>query len=127
MERDQQGNPRRYYLARLDGDPVGCLGLSFEPEGAYIAGVGVLPEFRGRGYARRLLARAVNDALAAGQTRQVLEVATENANALGLYKFVRLPRRDALRLLPRRCLTRGAPGRAILKADPRGPWAHSTT
>jgi ribosomal protein S18 acetylase RimI-like enzyme len=86
IERDQQGNPRRYYLARLDGDPVGCLGLSFEPEGAYIAGVGVLPEFRGRGYARRLLARAVNDALAAGQTRQVLEVATSNANALGLYE-----------------------------------------
>jgi len=101
VERDQQGNPRRYYLARLDGDPVGALGLSFEPEGAYIAGVAVLPEFRGRGYARRLLARAVRDALAAGQTRQALEVATDNANALGLYEscgFRPVTRYDYFRL-----------------------------
>src|SRR6185436_9852957 len=53
-------NPaRRYIIARLEGQPVGSLNLSIDEEGVGIYGFGVLPEYRGRGYGRQILARAI--------------------------------------------------------------------
>jgi ribosomal protein S18 acetylase RimI-like enzyme len=77
---------RRYYLGELDGEPVGLLRTG-EWEGfADITAFGVLPAHRGRGYGRQLLLDAVDLLVAEGRRRILIEVATDNEGALGLYR-----------------------------------------
>jgi ribosomal protein S18 acetylase RimI-like enzyme len=79
---------RRYYVATL-GDTetyIGKIDVSLGEHETIIYGFGVLPEYRGRGYGRQILARTIQDVLATGQQHIVLEVATENKNALSLYQ-----------------------------------------
>jgi len=76
----------RSYVGTLDGTPIGKIDVSFNMHEALIAGFGVLPEYRGRGYGRQLLAQTVQEILAAGQPHIVLEVAPENRHALSLYR-----------------------------------------
>jgi putative acetyltransferase len=49
-------------------------------------GMGVLPEYRGRGLGTRLLAACIAKATAQGLTRIELETRTDNTAALGLYR-----------------------------------------
>ncbi len=79
---------RRYYVATL-GDRntyIGKIEVSLNNHEATIYGFGVLPEYRGRGYGRQMLMQTIQDILATGQQHIVLEVATENKNALSLYQ-----------------------------------------
>ena len=79
---------RRYYVATL-GDSntyIGKIDVSLNKHEASIYGFGVLPEYRGRGYGRQMLVQTIQDILATGQHHIVLEVATENKNALSLYQ-----------------------------------------
>jgi len=76
---------RRYYVALLGDTYIGKVDVIFDEQSAYIAGVGVLPAYRGRGYGRQILGRTIREILATGQRHIVLEVATNNKNALSLY------------------------------------------
>jgi ribosomal protein S18 acetylase RimI-like enzyme len=78
----------RYIIARLDDAPIGALNLQIDEKGSGIYGFGVLPEQRGRGYGRQILARTIEYALAEGRRPIFLEVAPENERALGLYTSV---------------------------------------
>ena len=80
------GTNERYYIAVLDGEPVGCLKLVYEGAAAGIYTFGVLPERRRQGIGKRMLARAV--AIAEDQRRQRiwLEVEEQNTPALALYR-----------------------------------------
>src|SRR5271165_4246795 len=49
-------------------------------------GVGLLPEFRGKGIGRELMRRTIDAAFAFGLTRIELTVRESNANAIALYK-----------------------------------------
>ena len=49
-------------------------------------GVGLLPEFRGKGIGRQLMQRTIEAAFAFGLTRIELTVREGNANAIALYK-----------------------------------------
>jgi ribosomal protein S18 acetylase RimI-like enzyme len=49
-------------------------------------GIGLLPEFRGRGIGRQLMAIAIDAAWQHGMTRIELTVREHNANAIALYK-----------------------------------------
>ena len=49
-------------------------------------GVGLLPEFRGKGIGRRLMQRTIDAAFAFGLTRIELTVREGNVNAIALYK-----------------------------------------
>jgi ribosomal protein S18 acetylase RimI-like enzyme len=51
-----------------------------------VTAFGVLPEYRGRGYGRQLLLDAVDVLLRESSDRVVIEVATDNERALGLYR-----------------------------------------
>ncbi len=51
-----------------------------------IYGLGVLPEYRGKGFGRAVLLRAVERLKEAGAKEVMLQVVTENANALHLYE-----------------------------------------
>jgi ribosomal protein S18 acetylase RimI-like enzyme len=76
----------RAYIALLDGTPIGKIGVVVEAQGAYLRAFGVLPEHRGRGYGRQILAATIRRMLDEGRPNLVLEVATDNRNALGLYQ-----------------------------------------
>jgi ribosomal protein S18 acetylase RimI-like enzyme len=49
-------------------------------------GVGLLPEFRGKGIGRKLMQRTIDAAFAFGLTRIELTVRESNVNAIALYK-----------------------------------------
>jgi len=67
----------------VDADPSGSGVL--RPGDAEIKRMYVVPEARGRGYARTLLAEIERTALAAGRTRTVLETGDAQPEAIALY------------------------------------------
>lgn len=76
---------QQLYLATLAGKPLGCLRLDYQDEAVGIYGFVIRPEYRGRGYGRQMLEyviRRINDE---GPRPIMLEVETENHNAIGLY------------------------------------------
>ncbi|MEW2544209.1 GNAT family N-acetyltransferase [Streptomyces sp. NPDC047002] len=88
--------PRGLYLIAYDGagtpvatggwraqDTDGC---GYRDGDAEIKRMYVVPEARGRGLSRTLLAALENDARAAGRTRMVLETGTKQPEAVSLYE-----------------------------------------
>ena len=73
------------YLARLDGEAAGGVRTAVQDGEGWITALGVTPACRGRGLGRRLLLGAVAALRAAGAWPILLEVATDNPAALGLY------------------------------------------
>jgi len=85
-ERKMKDAKNRVYIAILDETYIGKLDVSLNEREAYIAGFGVLPPYRGHSYGRQILAQTIREIQATGQNHIVLEVATENKNALSLYQ-----------------------------------------
>jgi len=92
LDARQDSRPDLWWIAELDGAPVGlCLtDDSRVEEGlAYIRTLGVLPAARGRGIARWLLTEAFAQARAEGRTGAALAVDSENVTgATRLYESV---------------------------------------
>jgi ribosomal protein S18 acetylase RimI-like enzyme len=78
----------QYYVARLDGKPIGVLTLILGDNDAGIYGFAVIPELRGRGYGRQILIRVIQKVRESSDRLVYLEVAPENDRALGLYTSV---------------------------------------
>lgn len=76
---------RSAVLLYSEGRPVGVYHSTREEGGRFISGVGVAADARGRGYGEALLRRAAADAAREGLPLR-LDVGSENAAALGLYK-----------------------------------------
>ncbi|QHC20647.1 GNAT family N-acetyltransferase [Streptomyces sp. GS7] len=82
-----------YLIAYESGRPLATggwrvqedTGEGYAPGDAEIKRMFVIPEARGRGLARRILATLEADARAAGRTRMVLETGTEQPEAITLY------------------------------------------
>lgn len=83
---DLQKPTHRFFIATLQGQPVGSLGVATPGQYPYIVAFGVLPDFRGRGYGRQMLEEVVSILLAEGTQRILIEVETENEHALSLYR-----------------------------------------
>lgn len=79
-------NSDQIFISVLDGKDIGMLRLSKENDDILIYGFGIKPEFRGKGYGRITLGRAVNAALEQKPRRVALEVDCVNDTALSLYK-----------------------------------------
>jgi ribosomal protein S18 acetylase RimI-like enzyme len=78
---------RRYFLAAVDGNPVGLLQAGEWEEGsAGISAFGVLPAYRGRRIGRQMLLDAVDVLLEEGWEHVLIEVVTDNERALSLYR-----------------------------------------
>src|SRR5262249_43338004 len=86
IRREMEGGRHRIYLGRLDGEPVGTLTLALFGDSVYIIAFRVLPEYRGRGYGRQMLLHALRILVAEKWERILIEVATDNAAAHGLYR-----------------------------------------
>jgi ribosomal protein S18 acetylase RimI-like enzyme len=84
--REVERPDKRYFLAKWDDRAIGQIGVIMEAENVYIMAVGIAPEWRNRGFGRRLLATIVRRMLAEGYTKFALDVATDNPAALTLYQ-----------------------------------------
>lgn len=78
-----------FLLGTEDGTAVACggwrSGVHGEPGDAELKRMFVVPEARGKGYARRLLAELERTAAEAGNTRLILETGTKQPEAIALY------------------------------------------
>jgi ribosomal protein S18 acetylase RimI-like enzyme len=86
IAQDESRPDRRWFIATLGAQPVGSLRVVESDEGRDITAFGVLPSQQGRGYGRALLAYTIDALLAEGDRRINIEVATDNAAALALYR-----------------------------------------
>lgn len=83
----EQEPGRTTYLIETDGlPPIGKMSLSRQKDHAFIYGFTVEPAQQGKGYGRAALGKAIQLLRQEGYARIVLEVATENSKALGLYE-----------------------------------------
>ena len=87
--REEISAPTRRFIVAVDEElsVIGYAGV-FAPGGAEadILTVGVVPQHRGQGIARALMARITEWAVAQGSIAMMLEVKTDNAAAISLYE-----------------------------------------
>jgi GNAT superfamily N-acetyltransferase len=96
LDADEVAEGRGAFLvAYMDGRAVGCGAVRRnDPEVAEIKRMYVIPEARGRGIARQVLAALETEAQQLGVSRIVLETGLRQAEALALYRragFVEVP------------------------------------
>jgi putative acetyltransferase len=75
-----------FYIARLDGEPVGCGGVAFDDGFAEIKRMYVRPGVRGRGVAQAVLARLEAEAKARDVKRLTLETGDVLHAAIRVYE-----------------------------------------
>ena len=87
--RDEFSSPTRYFVVAVDEAEsiIGYAGV-FAPGQAEadILTVGVVPNHRGKGIAKALMALLTDWAKAQGSTAMMLEVKVDNSEAIGLYQ-----------------------------------------
>jgi ribosomal-protein-alanine N-acetyltransferase len=87
--KEEFSSPTRHFVVALDDQQsiVGYAGV-FAPGAAEadVLTVGVVPEHRGQGIAKALMAFITDWAKAQGSTAMMLEVKTDNSDAIGLYQ-----------------------------------------
>jgi ribosomal-protein-alanine N-acetyltransferase len=87
--KEEFSSPTRHFVVALDERQsiIGYAGV-FAPGAAEadILTVGVVPEFRGQGIAKALMAFLTDWANTQGSTAMMLEVKTDNHEAIGLYE-----------------------------------------
>lgn len=76
----------RFFIARLDGKPVGCGGVALFDGYAEVKRMYTRATVRGRGVARALLVRLEEEARAAGKPVLQLETGTLQEAAIRLYE-----------------------------------------
>lgn len=74
------------FLAELDHKPIGKINLERNGSQGGIYGLGVLPEYRGKGYGRELLNFGIRQLKEWNMSTIMLQVVVDNMNALGLYQ-----------------------------------------
>ena len=83
--RELDNADKRYYVARLEGEAIGQIGIIMATDRVYIRAVGIVPQWRRKGYGRQLLAATLQKLLNEGRDTFELDVATDNDQALSLY------------------------------------------
>lgn len=90
--KEEFSSPTRHFVVALDDQQsiVGYAGV-FAPGAAEadVLTVGVVPEHRGKGIAKALMALITDWASEQGSTAMMLEVKTDNLDAIGLYESLR--------------------------------------
>jgi ribosomal protein S18 acetylase RimI-like enzyme len=77
---------RQLFLGEIEGKFVGKGVICFEDGNAFITGLGVLPEYQGKGYGKELLYLIINKIIENKVEGICIEVESENENAFQLYK-----------------------------------------
>lgn len=99
LEGLRKGDPR--FVAVAASEVVGWCDIGRHPFAAHAhrgsLGMGLVPEFRGRGLGFRLITAALHEAWASHFTRVELSVHADNARALALYAKVEFAREGIVR------------------------------
>lgn len=74
------------YMAEINGEIIGKIHICINDNEGFIYGVGVIPDFRGKGYGREILNSALNILKYKNVDNIFIEVARSNKKALGLYE-----------------------------------------
>ena len=74
------------YIANIDNEIIGKVRLEVNNGIGGIYGLGVLPEYRGKGYGRDILIWSIKKLKEMGTKEVMLQVSVSNENALHLYK-----------------------------------------
>ncbi|MBU3091827.1 GNAT family N-acetyltransferase [Clostridium sp. CM028] len=74
------------YMAELNGEIIGKIHICINDNEGFIYGVGVIPDFRRKGYGREILNSALNILNNKNVDNIFIEVSRSNKNALGLYE-----------------------------------------
>lgn len=77
---------RQLYIVVLDGEAIGKGGISFEDEGAYIFGFGIIPKYQGKGFGKASLQLMLKELAEQKIEKIVIEVDSKNESAFNLYK-----------------------------------------
>jgi len=77
---------RDQYLAVLEDKIIGLCSINQEEDEVSIFGLGILPEYRGKGYGKELLSIIVDNLRERGKLKIALMVTGENTSAIELYK-----------------------------------------
>lgn len=86
LEKCFESDTREQYLAVLNDEIIGIGSANLEGEDVSIFGLGLVPEYRGKGFGKELLHLIIDNLLQRGRSDITIEVNSENANALGLYQ-----------------------------------------
>lgn len=87
---EARGVTVHHLLALRDGEPVGCARWRAAGGAAKLERFAVVPEARGEGIARRLVARTLEDARSAGHRRFVLHAQTYVQGLYAAFGFERV-------------------------------------
>ena len=74
------------FIAEADGKTIGKVHLEINDQVGGIYGLGVITEYRKRGYGREILLQSIKVLTEKGSKEIMLQVATKNKNALNLYQ-----------------------------------------
>lgn len=86
MQKILGSDNRQQYLLVYQDQAIGLCSASFEEAGVSIHGLGVLPDFQGKGFGRELLQLMVKDLLDKGHQGLSIDVDSNNSRALALYQ-----------------------------------------
>jgi ribosomal protein S18 acetylase RimI-like enzyme len=81
-----ESESREQYLAVLNNEIIGLGSVNRQSDAASIFGFGIVPEYRGKGYGEELLHLMIDHLWRMGITDIMLDVSSENIQALKLYK-----------------------------------------
>lgn len=77
--------PALFLVAEVEGSVVASAMAGYDGHRGWVNYLGVAPAWRGRGFARALMARVETELLALGCPKLNLQVRADNAAALGFY------------------------------------------
>ncbi len=86
MPETEEKRGMRIYIAEYNGNIVGKTHLQIIGDEGSIFGLGILPESRGLGLGRKLLLESIRQLYELNASSIMLQVESENSNALNLYK-----------------------------------------
>lgn len=87
LPEDEEKRGNIVYLTQVEDNVIGKVKLELiKGITGGIYGLGVLPEYRGKGYGRAILLKSIEKLKEAKATEIMLQVATENSKALNLYQ-----------------------------------------
>ena len=74
------------YLLYLDEQIIGMCNVNRQGDRFYIFGLGILPKYRNQGYGKQMMSLLLEELILIKDKRILLEVSSDNINALALYK-----------------------------------------
>ncbi|MFC3885718.1 GNAT family N-acetyltransferase [Bacillus songklensis] len=86
IQRTTSDPKHRLYIAKTNSTPIGTVTVSENEQELYIRAFTVLPSYQGKGYGRQILSQLIKELHNQTDKEIMIEVETENANALHLYE-----------------------------------------